>query len=275
MNHLSSTSALVLLWTNGRIHRNTLASKFLRLLNLEPGKELHFKCNQIWPDYSEVIKNRKHCVLDLVQMNIKNNTNLQVIILGAGMDTLSLEILSQNREIKIFEIDYSMDEKKTLIEKINPVILESLSLISSDLKNSNGLLNSLKNYGWIQKNPTLVVLEGVSYYLTESDLEKILKIFKTRNKKNHIILEYLLTEDLVSKERRLIPKKIFNLIANETGLSNITRYNHKKIKNIIKILNGSTVKRFTMKEMELKRTGNNVFFKRVRSGWIEISYISI
>ena len=51
--------------------------------------------------------------------------------------------------------------------------------------------------------------------------------------------------------------------------------NHKKIKNIIKILNGSTVKRFTMKEMELKRTGNNVFFKRVRSGWIEISYISI
>lgn len=275
VTNLESTSALVLLWAGGDIHRNFLPSEFRKFLSLESGKELHFKCNQIWPNYSEVIKNRKRCVLDLVQMEIRNDKLVQVIILGAGMDTLSLEILSQNRDVKIFEIDYSMERKKTIIEKIDFTIFNSLSLISSNLKNSKDLLKSLKKSGWNPKNSTLVVLEGISYYLSQTEMEKILKIFQSKNKKNHIILEYLLTEDLVSKRMGLIPKKIFDLIANDTGLSFITRYNQDKIKKMIKILNGSIVKRFTMKEMELKRTGNNVFFKRTKSGWIEVSYISL
>lgn len=275
VTRLESTSALVLLWTEGDIHRNFLSSEFRKFLSLKSGKELHVKCNQIWPNYSEVIKNRKQCVLDLVQKEIGNDNLVQVIILGAGMDTLSLEILSQNRDVKIFEIDYSMERKKTIIKKIDFTIFNSLSLISTNLKNSNELLKSLKKSGWDPKNPTLVVLEGISYYLTEDEMEKILKIFQSKNKKNRIILEYLLTEDLVSKKMRLIPKRIFDLIANETGLSFITRYNQDRIKKMINILDGSIVKQFTMKEMEQKRTGNNVFFKRTKSGWIEVSYISI
>ena len=60
MNDLSSTSALVLLWSIENKDENSLSSKYLEFLNLDSAKDLHSKCNQIWPFYSEVIKNRKN-----------------------------------------------------------------------------------------------------------------------------------------------------------------------------------------------------------------------
>lgn len=275
LNKLSSTSALVLLWAEGHNHKNRLSSKYFRLINLSPAKELYLKCNQVWPFYSEVIKNRKKCVLDLVQMGISNDKIKQIIILGSGWDSLSLEILSYNKSVKIFEIDFSLNEKRIIIEKIDKSLFESLFLISNNLKNSKSILHSLKKSGWSQKMPTLVVFEGISYYLSEQELKNILRIFKSKNKSNRIILEYLVSQDLISKRRALIPDEIFGIIKNEIKLQNITRYNQNSLKKIIEDLGGCFLRRFTMKELESLRTGMNIHFKRVKSGWIEVSYLSL
>lgn len=275
MNDLSSTSALVLLWSIENKDGNSLSSKYLEFLNLDAAKDLHSKCNQVWPFYSEVIKNRKKCVRDLTLMGLNDENDLQVVILGAGWDTLFLDIISKNKSIKIFEIDFSMDEKRKVIEKMDRTIFNSLTLISSDLKDPKVLLESLKKYGWDPKNPTIVVLEGISYYLSEKVLNSILKIFQTRNGKNRIILEYLVSHELISKKEAKVAKNIFDLIAKDTGLLQITRYNQNKIGKIIEDLNGSIVKIFTMKEMEMNRAGKNVFFKRTKNGWIEICYCAI
>jgi O-methyltransferase involved in polyketide biosynthesis len=253
----------------------SLSSKYLKFLNLDSAKELYFKCNQVWPFYSEVIKNRKKCVWDFTRFGLDDENILQVIILGAGMDPLSLDIISKNQSIKTFEIDFSMDEKRSVFEKMDSTILDSLSLISADLKKPKELLKSLKKSGWDSKFPTLVVLEGISYYLSEKVMNNILRLFKTENKKNRIVLEYLVTHDLVSKKGAINAKKIFDLIAEDTGLDEITRYNQTKIKKMIETLNGSLVKISTMKEMEWNRTGENVFFKRSKSGWIEICYFAL
>lgn len=275
MNDLSSTSALVLLWSMENRNDISLSSKYLEFLNLDSAKELYFKCNQVWPFYSEVIKNRKKCVWDLTRFGLNDENILQVIILGAGMDPLSLDIISKNQSIKIFELDFSMDEKRAVIEKMDNTLFDSLSLISVDLKKPKALLKSVKKSGWDSKISTLVVLEGISYYLSEKDMNSILRLFKTKNKKNRVILEYLVSLDLVSKKGETIAKKIFDLIAEETGLVEITRYNQAKIRKIVETLNGSLVKKMTMKEMEWNRTGENVFFKRSKSGWIEICYFAL
>jgi len=275
MKELSSTSALVLLWSLEKINKKSVSSKYLEFLNLDSAKELYFKCNQICPFYSEVIKNRKKCIWDLVQIRLNDDKTLQVVILGAGMDLLSLEIISKNKSIKTFEIDFSIDEKRKVIETIDRTLFGSLSLISADLKKPKVVLKSLKKSGWDPDYPTIVVLEGISYYLSEKVLNNILRIFQTENKNNHIILEYLVSHDLIAKKEATMAKKIFDLIAEDTGLVEITRYNQNKIKKIIETLNGSQVKKFTMKEMEWNRTGKNVFFKRSKSGWIEICYLAI
>ena len=275
MNALSSTSALVLLWSKENRDDTSLSSRYLEFLNLESAKELYLKCNQIWPFYSEVIKNRKKCVWDLTRFGLNDEKILQVVILGAGMDHLSLDIISKNQSIKIFEIDFSLDEKRAIIEKIDNTILDSLSLISMDLKNPKDLVKFLEKSGWNPNYSTLVVLEGISYYLSEKVMKNILKLFKTKNRENRIILEYLVSYDLVSKKRASSVKKIFDLISEDTGLAEITQYNQTKIKKIIENLNGTLVKIMNMKEMEQNRTGGNVFFKRSKSGWIEICYFAL
>jgi len=275
MNDISSTSALVLLWSMGKKEGTSLSSKYLEFLNLESARELYLKCNQVWPFYSEVIKNRKKCVWDLTQLGLNDENVLQVIILGAGMDPLSLDIISKNQSVKIFEIDFSMEEKKAVIEKMDSTLLDSLAMISVDLKKPDELLKSLVKSGWNPKYSTLVVLEGISYYLSEKIMNSILRLFKTENKKNRVIFEYLVSQDLVSKKGAANAKKIFDLISEDTGLVEITRYNQIKIKKIIETLNGSLLKILTMKEMEWKRTGKNIFFKRSKSGWIEICYFAL
>ena len=119
------------------------------------------------------------------------------------------------------------------------------------------------------------MLEGISYYLSEKVLNGILRLFKTENKKNRVILEYLVSQDLVSKKGASYAKKIFDIISEDIGLVEITRYNQTKIKKTIETLNGSLLKILTMKEMEWKRTGKNIFFKRSKSGWIEICYFAL
>ena len=275
MNDLSSTSALVMLWSMGNKDDTSLSSKYLEFLNLDSARELYLKCNQVWPFYSEVIKNRKKCVWDLTQFGLNDENVLQVIILGAGMDPLSLDIISKNQSTKIFEIDFSVDEKKALFEKMDSTLLDSIALISVDLKKPKELLKSLVKSGWNPKYSTLIVLEGISYYLSEKVLNGILRLFKTENKKNRVILEYLVSQDLVSKKGASHAKKIFDIISEDIGLVEITRYNQTKIKKTIETLNGSLLKILTMKEMEWKRTGKNIFFKRSKSGWIEICYFAL
>jgi len=259
----------------GKKDDTSLSSKYLEFLNLDSVRELYLKCNQVWPFYSEVIKNRKKCVWDLTQLGLNDENVLQVIILGAGMDPLSLDIISKNQSVKIFEIDFSMDEKKAVIEKMDSTLLDSLVMISVDLKKPDELLKSLVKSGWNPKYSTLVVLEGISYYLSEKIMNSILRLFKTENKKNRVIFEYLVSQDLVSKKGAANAKKIFDLISEDTGLVEITRYNQIKIKKIIETLNGSLLKILTMKEMEWERTGKNIFFRRSKSGWIEICYFAL
>lgn len=273
--NLSSTSALVLLWEEGSIHRSILSSKYRKLLNLDAAKGLYELCNKICPFYSEVIKNRKQCVLEITFSEIRGNKSIQIIILGAGMDSLSLEIISKVKNVKIFEIDSSISPKKSIIESLDKRLFDSLSLISADLKHPKKILNLLKEAGWNPDNSSLVIIEGVSYYLNEFNLKNILKNFQSKGKSNRVILEYLVSRELISKKRSVTSEKIFNLISKEIEFPNITRYDKNKIKNMIENQNGNVTKQFDMKEMEMNRTKKNLLFKHANSGWIEICFGSI
>ena len=276
MHKLSDTSALVLLWTKGEVHNGPLSSQYLQLLKLDAGKKLLSKCNQVWPFYAEVIKNRKQCILDAVNSSIEKNNVKQVVILGAGMDPLSLEIIDKYKNIEIFEIDYSnMDVKRKIIKQIDNNLIKSIKLITGDLTKPNQILKSLNNSGWNKNAITLVIAEGISYYLTEDSLWNIFKLFKTRKNKNQLLIEYLVPHDAISKKRAIIPDQIFYMISTNMDLSYITRYDVNKIKTKLKNLNGRIMKSYTMQEMEKNRTGKNYHFKLTKSGWIEICHCII
>ena len=276
LHKLSATSALVLLWTKGEIHTSNISSQYLKVLKLKEGEKLLSKCDQVWPFYSEVIKNRKQCILDIVRNSIKKNQIKQIVILGAGMDPLSLEIVDENKNVKIFEIDYSNTSvKQKIIEDIDYDLRNSIKLINGDLTKPKIILKNLLKFGWNKKNRTLVIAEGISYYLSENSLWNVFKIFETENNRNQLVMEYLVPHEDISKRRAIIPDQIFYMISTDMELLSITRYDVNKIKKRLKDLNGKIVKSYTMKEMEKNRTGKNYHFRRAKSGWIEACHCVI
>ena len=273
---LASTSALVLLWGGAEIHKSKLSQNYRKLIDLNSGRKLAAKCNLVWAHYDQVIKNRKNCILNIVNNVLSNNDIQQVVILGAGLDSLSLEIWSHFNSVRIFEVDNSnMEFKKHIIDEIDPALSSHIKHITFDLSLPKGLLNSMKNCGFQRTKPTLVVAEGFSYYMDEEKFWNIMEKFQTPNKQNNIILEYLIPQKMISENRVVIPNKIFKIIGSEFGLESITHYFKEEIQNKILNLNGKIIANYNMKQMEKQRTNENQYFKNEKSGWIEVCHAVI
>ncbi|HUT06448.1 MAG TPA: class I SAM-dependent methyltransferase [Nitrosopumilaceae archaeon] len=273
---LASTSALVLLWGGAEIHKSKLSQNYRKLIDLNSGRKLIAKCNKVWDHYDQVIKNRKNCILNIVNNVLSNNDMQQVVILGAGLDSLSLEIWSHFNSVRIFEVDNSnMEFKKNIIDEIDPSLSGHIKHITFDLSLPKELLNSMKNYGFQRTKPTLVVAEGFSYYMDEKKFWNIMEKFQTPNKQNNIILEYLIPQKMISENRVVIPNKIFKIIGSEFGLESITHYFKEEIQNKILNLNGKIIANYNLKQMERQRTNENQYFKNDKSGWIEVCHAVI
>ena len=253
------------------IHTSSAAKKFLGILNLDPGKYLFAKCNQFWPHYSEVMKNRKSCILDLTNNAIIKNKIEQIIIFGAGFDTLSLEISSRFRNCRIFEIDIAnMNTKNNMISSIDSALTDYIKCITMDVSKINRIIPNLTKHGWSKDVPSLIIFEGISYYLSTDLLWMIIGKFKTITHSNKIILEYLLPNKKILNKRVPIAEYPFNLIISEADLINITKYDIDDIVIRMKKLDGILCEHYDMKKMEKDRTSKNIIFKTSRSGWIEV-----
>ncbi len=270
-NHkLSDTSSLVLLYSQGEIHTSKNSKAYLKLLDMNPGKTLLSECNKIWPHYGEVIKNRKKCILDLALNEIKEKKISQVIIFGAGMDALSIELMSKVHNLVIYELDATnMSLKANLIKKSNSIFSNNIHCLKCDLRYPDKVLNSLKKQGWDSSVLSLLVFEGISYYLSKDNLFDLIGLFDIKNSQNIIILEYLLDSNSISKKRCTIPDGIFCII-NKLCPSPITRYSENKIRQYFDDVNVDVLENYTLKDMEKNRRNDTLYFKTVNSGWINI-----
>ena len=269
---LSDTSAMILLWTGGAIHTSRNAKAYLKLVNLDAGRRLFNRCNKIWNHYDEVIKNRKKCILDLSRQILKSRGIAQMVILGAGFDALSVEMLYHTKRLQIYDVDIAnMPLKERLVREAG--VKESrIHCIDSDVRNTAGLIDALEDRGWRSAKPSLLVMEGFSYYLDRKELFDLIRTFQ-KNRQNRVVLDYLLPHKCISKDRADIPAKVFDAINNTYDVP-LSRYDEGQIKKLFGP-DGDTVHTFNLKEMELARTGKNTYFKSRESGWIQVCEIAI
>ena len=259
---LSPTSALVLLWDRNASYRSRLSRRYLSLLDLTAGKKLFAACHKIWPHYAENIRNRKYCIFELAKNALRRE--MQVVILGAGIAPLSRELQSHFTGTKIFDIDLSlMSVKKRLVEKVLPR-QSAICFVTADASNLRQLSGNLSAAGWEKKKPSLVIIEGLSYYIFQKSLRGIFELFRSTNRQNQVIVEYLVPAEEILKERRRVPGQVIAAIAGECGDFQATRYSHRDLAGMAK-----TVERFRMNGMEKFRIGRNLYFPTGRSGWIE------
>ena len=272
---LSDTSALVMLWAQGAVHTSRGARAYLKLLDLDAGRGLLARCGRVWPHYDQVIKNRKRRILDIALQRTGRGGFGQVVILAAGMDALSVELVSRRRGLAVYEADAAhMGLKADLIRRSGGDPDGRIRFLEADLRSPAGIPDALGRSGWDGSAPSVLVLEGISYYLGRDGLSGILGLFATGRRRNAVILEYLLAGDAVAGGRRHIPDAVFGAIGGEHG-TEITRYARDEIRGIMEGVGGRVVADCGMREMERDRLGRNLHFMADGDGWINVCHAEI
>ncbi len=254
------------MWARQECYRSVPALEYLGTLNLESGMTLYRQCRDICPFYDEVIKNRKFGIMHFVHASCRKPCRMtQVVIAGAGFDALGIEITALYPDVRVFEIDReNMDAKARRADLLNDGRRRNISFIEADLVQADVVQKGLVQNGWNPAEPTLLIFEGVSYYLPTEALQALVQALGPER----ILLEYLRPYADVADDRADIPRKVFGLISNSCGLETIGCYASDQIKELF---SGMALKEVAgMMHLEAMRTGTNTYFPTDSSGWIEV-----
>jgi O-methyltransferase involved in polyketide biosynthesis len=248
------------------------AAKFIKHLDLSEGQRLFALCNTVCDWYGEIIANRKHFIHYAISEILESeNSPWQIVILAAGMCPLSLNLLAIKNQkiINIFEIDEcGMEEKGKMYNEIFPQYARKIKCISSSI-NEKRMMDVLAGVGYRKELQTIVLAEGISYYISKRRLKDIIQQFATGSKRNIFVLEYLIPSDDIPDKNRKISDKIFNIIKKECDLAKIFRYTKSELERIFIQCGGNLLRHETMSGMESLRKKSNQYFKRQNEGWIE------
>ena len=169
---ISATSALVLNWTSKDIWKSKNARDYVESLDLSEGESLlNMYSDQQKHMQTQSVTNRKYFVRKTTVEFLNENTKGQVIILAAGIAPLSVEVASLFPESMVFDIDkYSMKDKEKHLNNICP----NIKFMESDITDTEFLETVLIKNGWDPEKPSILVMEGITYYLLEKELKNIL-----------------------------------------------------------------------------------------------------
>ncbi len=123
---------------------------------------------------------RKSKIENLIyQFHEKMNGCQQLVILGAGADSLGYRIANAKENIKVFEIDHPATQnikKKTIVNNYPPK--NNLTFIPADLskKSLKETLSNIENFSFSEK--TIFVAEGLIMYLKLEDVKKLFNIMQ-------------------------------------------------------------------------------------------------
>jgi len=269
---LSTTSALVLLWSGADVYRSPIVREYWKQLDLSAGRALFDRCNEVWPHYSQVIQNRKW-LLDQWSDEILNSGEIaQTVILAAGLAPLGLDLAARFPRCRVFDVDMSlMPEKAQLVAGIHNAPT-NLHFVTADITDRAACKAALVQAGWQPEQATLLIIEGISYYISRAQLIDLHDMVAPGSQ---VLLEYMVPEAEILAERRHIPREIFQTIVEHCGVR--TPIEVWNLAELAARMPGKILRHVTMRDIERlrhpERQKNICTFPTADSGWIEIANI--
>lgn len=130
------------------------------------------------PGFHEYFIARTRYIDERISEAVKDGTE-QLVIVGAGYDTRAVRLKALHEGlVKVFEIDHPATQsvKVKKLSKLLGKIPDYITYIPFDLKQSD-LNEELKREGFQPDIRTLFLLEGVSMYLSEQEVEALFGCF--------------------------------------------------------------------------------------------------
>lgn len=257
---LSHTSAFVLLLLGADTYKTQAAKTYLTKLDLSAGQPLYDQMMAYWPHYDQIVKNRKHAVLQLIEiLLLSGDLPHQILIAAAGVDAMGLEIAERYPGAHIYEIDEAfMEQKSKLIDH------PRMTMLTGDLTQPAACLEGLTAAGWQSGRPSLVIYEGISYYLPPEALGG----FKAAIAPDYAIVDYHKPFELVDARAKELAIYCFETILGAKGCADLSRFDVKALEDLLGL---PIFERMSMQAMEKTRMSRNHHFCTEANGWIEVS----
>ena len=133
------------------------------------------KLNGFLPGLNEYMIART-AYFDTLFVGAINSRTPQIVLLGAGYDTRAYRFAMQNSSTTIIELDAAPTQNRKLkcLRKARIVIPERVKFASIDF-NKESLKDVLENAGYDNREKTLFIWEGVSYYLDTESVDEMLE----------------------------------------------------------------------------------------------------
>jgi|GEM_PF-894384 len=265
---IADTSALVLNWTSASVWQTEPAQHYFQHLNLSEADRLLALFNeQERRMHTECVSGRKFfmrkCALSFIAKCQEQQHPAQIIILAAGIAPLSVELAALFPQIKIFDVDRDLMAEK---EKMLRNQFSNIQFLTCDISNLENLTQQLVDNGWDRQQPTLVILEGIIYYLEEEDLENILRYFS----QNHAALacDFALEPECVDMPNRTFGMDVFRKIEQATGIPKVRFYTPGYFTKMLESCGYQNVQLQTSANIQTERTGRAAPFEGPNSSWI-------
>ena len=271
MYEVPATSASLMLFVDPEVYEGTVARKFFENVDLSSGEGFanHFK--PLWKLGSTVFTVRKMRVKKLCDTALGDGSTTQVISIGAGLDPLILDLAERFPEVRFFDVDIDyMDVKAEINASIGG---PEVSFVTADLSAPDAMVSKLKSAGWNAEAPTLVVAEGIAYYLTKPMFASALEALRTGG--GSLVLEYSLPTAEISRLKYKVIVALFyartkKLLSLEFPM---VRYGAAYLRELAQRLRGNIEENLTEHDSERALRGRNEFFGSPDSGWIRVALI--
>ncbi|ESW08585.1 hypothetical protein PHAVU_009G057800 [Phaseolus vulgaris] len=130
-------------------------------------------------------------------LNSPSGRAAQVVLLGAGMDTRAYR-LSCLKDSDVYEVDFSgvLEVKTTILQAAEDSAYDSqhimskaksLTRVAADIR-ENDWMEKLEIAGYMPQKSTVWILEGIIYYLTQSQAMQVLRILANKCSLTHTVL---------------------------------------------------------------------------------------
>ena len=265
---ISATSTLVLNWSDQNLWQCQDTLVYNAQLDLSEGEPLFklFSEEETFM-HKQAVSGRKFFmkkkVFGFLQELSKEEKSGQVIILAAGLAPLSVEIASYFTACSVFDIDkFLMDDKKGLVNG-NPSNIEFIECDITDLKS---LSDNLVKHNFSFNKPSIVVMEGIIYYLPTDSFKNILHFLK----KNNFAFagDFCLKPELVNEKTQFYLTDVFRKIKEEVKLDFINFYSVEEITALLKEAGYENVIISNMQQIQKERVGDKHPFLENDSCWV-------
>ncbi|WP_160714107.1 class I SAM-dependent methyltransferase [Chitinophaga solisilvae] len=222
--------------------------------------------------FSDAVCYRKKFIREAVRERLQQQAPQQVIILGAGLDPLSLHLLETypGSISRILEVDNGyITEKKKIYDKI---LQEDspLQLILCDITDTVKLYATLGQHGFQPGEPAVIVFEGVIAYITNEEFTGIMQLFQTDDLRNMIAMNYTIREDTVPEKFLPVHHQVIALLEQHiSGRFNL--HNKTSLLALITELGGIPDRLESLSETEKRLTGRNQVFHEPGEGIMEMA----